>query len=183
MYTLVIPDCNELWDEAKEEFVSRKGARIKIEHSLVSLAKWEQHYHKPFLVKSEKTYEESVYYIKCMTLTQNVPDSAYLNITNEQIREVDAYIGDSMTATPLTKIDEKEGASPNREILTNELIYYYMISLNIPVEFQKWHLNRLITLIEVCSRKNTPPKKMNAQQLAQHHQSVNARYRAKHRKR
>lgn len=183
MYTLIIPDCNDLWDEEKEEFVSRKGARIKIEHSLVSLAKWEQHYHKPFLGKIEKSVEESLYYIKCMTLTQNVPDSVYLNITNDQLREVDAYINDSMTATTFSKIEGKEGASPNHEILTNELIYYYMIALNIPVEFQKWHLNRLITLIEVCKRKNTPPKKMNAQQLAQHHQSVNARYRAKHRKR
>lgn len=183
MYTLTIPDYNDLWDEGKEEFVSRKGARIKIEHSLVSLAKWEQHYHKPFLVQSGKTFEESVYYIKCMTLTQNVPDSVYLNIGSKEIEEVDAYINDPMTATQFTKTEEKEGASPHHEIMTNELIYYYMIALQIPVEFQKWHLNRLITLIEVCKRKNTPAKKMTAQQLAQHHQSVNARYRAKHRKR
>ena len=90
MYTLTIPDYNDLWDEGKEEFVSRKGARIKIEHSLVSLAKWEQHYHKPFLGQSGKTFEESVYYIKCMTLTQNVPDSVYLNIGSKEIEEVDA---------------------------------------------------------------------------------------------
>ena len=177
MFILTIPSVDDLWDEEKEEFVSRKGAKIKLEHSLVSVAKWEQHYHECFLDTKKLSIEQMLYYIKCMTLTQNVPDEAYLNISSKQIDQIYDYIENPMTASKLAKNDE-EGASPNREKMTNEIIYSYMIALHIPFECQKWHLNRLITLIEICKRQNTPPKQINKQQLAAHHQAVNARYRA-----
>lgn len=177
MLSLIIPDANDIWDEIHEEFISRKGAKIKLEHSLVSLAKWERHYHQPFMAHTDFTAEEELYYIKCMTLTQNVPDEAYMNITNQQLNEIRAYINDPMTATTFSDI-RKEGESPNKEIITNELIYYYMIALNIPFECQKWHLNSLLTLIEVAKRKNTPEKKMNQNELISHHRAINVRRRA-----
>lgn len=182
MLSLNIPTVNDIWDEANEMFISRKGAKIKLEHSLVSLAKWERHYHQPFMSHAEFSAEEELYYIKCMTLTQNVPDEAYMNITNQQLNDIRSYINDPMTATTFSD-NRKEGESPGKEIITNELIYYYMIALNIPFECQKWHLNSLLTLIEVAKRKNTPDKKMNRNELMSHHRAVNARYRAERAKR
>ena len=147
MLKITIPG-QEFWDEEKEVFVNTKGATLQLEHSLVSLSKWESKWHKPFLGNGDKTVEETVDYIRCMTLTQNVNPSVYDFITNEIIGRVSDYIDDSMTATWFSKEDK---SSPNREVITAEIIYYWMIALNIPFECQKWHLNRLLTLIRVCT--------------------------------
>lgn len=152
----------ELWDEVNERFIPPKNYSLTLEHSLVSLSKWESKWCKPFLVKKEKTHEETIDYIKCMTITQNVKPEVYELITNEHIEQVNAYIEAPMTATWFS--DEKN-AVPSREQITAELIYYWMIALNVPVEFQKWHLNKLLTLIKVCNVKNQPPKKMSRSEI------------------
>lgn len=156
MLQIVIPPL-ELWDEAKQEFVYSKGQTLQLEHSLVSLSKWESKWCKRFLSKEEKTYEETIDYIKCMTITQNVDPEVYSRLSKENVKQINDYIAAPMTAT---YISEDKNGKPHRENVTSELIYYWMIALNIPFECQKWHLNRLLTLIRVCNVKNQPPKKM-----------------------
>ena len=170
MLKITIPD-TEFWDEKKQEFINVKGQTLQLEHSLVSLSKWESKWCKPFLSKDSKTLEETIDYIKCMTITQNVDPNIYLGLTNENITEINNYIEAPMTAT--TFYDERKGTK-NRETITSELIYYWMISLQIPVEFQKWHLNRLLTLIKVCNIKNAPPKKMSQREIMSRNTALNA---------
>lgn len=126
---------------------------------------------KPFLTKKEKTTEETLDYIKCMTLTQNVDDEVYLRLTADNISQIKDYINAPMTATTFRK---DENSKTSNEQITSELVYYWMLSLNIPVEFQKWHLNRLLTLIRVCNVKNQPPKKRSQSSIASDYASLNA---------
>lgn len=169
MLQLTIPSI-EQWDEVNERFVWTKEYTLQLEHSLVSLSKWESKWHKPFLSKEERTSEESIDYIRCMTITQNVEPEAYKFITSENIKAVTDYIGEPMTAT--TFHDEKKGV--NREIITAEVIYYWMVALQIPFECQKWHLNKLIALIKVCEVKNQPPKKMSKKETMSRNAALNA---------
>lgn len=170
MLYITIPQ-NEMWDEGKQEFITIKEHTLCLEHSLVSLSKWESKWCKPFLSKTIKTFEETVDYVRCMTITQNVDPNVYTFLTNANIEEVNNYIGASMTATWFA---EDRGGRSNNEQITSELIYYWMISLNIPFDCQKWHLNRLLTLIRVCNVKNQPPKKMSKRQLMSRNASLNA---------
>ena len=172
MLTIEIPIDPEGWDEAKQEFVESRTQSLQLEHSLISLSKWESKWHKPFLSTKEMTDEETLDYIKCMTLTKNVKPDVYSHITRENMNDVVNYISDPMTATTFYK-DEK-GAN-NRETVTSELIYYWMIASNIPFDpCQKWHLNRLITLIRVCGIKNTPPKKRSRREIMSRNAALNA---------
>ena len=170
MLKISIPD-SEFWDESRQEFIEVKGTTLQLEHSLVSISKWESKWCKPFISKDSKTVEETIDYIKCMTITQNVDPNVYLALTNDNIREINEYIDYPMTATTIR--DDKRGSN-NGEMITSELIYYWMISLQIPVEFQKWHLNRLLTLIKVCNIKNAPPKKMSNREILSRNASLNA---------
>lgn len=170
MLQIVIP-AFEQWDEQKQEFVHTKGQTLQLEHSLVSLSKWESKWNKAFLSKDEKSVEETLDYIKCMTVTPNVSSDVYNGLTQEHISKINKYIEAPMTAT--TFVDNK-GSKSNREIVTAELIYYWMIALNIPFECQKWHLNRLLTLIRVCNVKNAPPKKMGKRATANQYAQLNA---------
>ena len=177
MLKLVIPE-TEYWDEEKNEFVYKKEQTLQLEHSLVSLSKWESKWNKAFLGKQEKTDEEIVDYIRCMTLTQNVDPEVYYRLTPKNYEEINAYIEAPMTATTITQ--DKQGAK-NRDVVTSELIYYWMISYNIPVDIcQKWHLNRLLTLIQVCNVKNEPPKKRSKRELWSRQAAINAANRAKY---
>lgn len=160
---------SEIFNNETNTFIPVKEQNLQLEHSLVSIAKWESKWHKPFLSKDEKTSEEIIDYIKCMTLTQNVDPNVYMVLSNENIKDIEAYINDSMTATWFANNDHKK----SREIITAEIIYYWMIALNIPPEYQKWHLNRLLTLIEVCNIKNQPPKKMKRKDLINRNKSLN----------
>lgn len=173
MLRITIPG-GELLNEATNEFITAKPQTIQLEHSLVSLAKWESKWKVPFLSKKNITIEQTVDYIRCMTVTQNVDPNLYHFVTNENVDQVNAYIGDSMTATWFSE-DEKGKSS--REQITAELIYYWMIALGIPFECQKWHLNRLLTLIRVCNVKNTPPKKTSMRQRYSRNASLNAKRR------
>ena len=170
MLEITIPAI-ELWDEEKHEFINKKEQTLQLEHSLVSLSKWESKWCKSFLYTKEKTFEETLDYIKCMTITQNVSDDVYTRLTNKNIEDINNYIAAPMTATVF--YDNKNQGGKN-ETVTAELIYYWMISLNIPFECQKWHLNKLITLIRVCNVKNTPPKKMSKRELMSRNASLNA---------
>lgn len=172
MLTITIPGGVELYDEILNEFIpATKDVTLKLEHSLVSLSKWESKWCKPFLTNKEKTTEETLDYIKCMTLTQNVDDEVYLRLSDDNIRKIRDYIDAPMTATTFRK---ENGPNNNREQVTSELIYYWMLSLNIPVEFQKWHLNRLLTLIRVCNVKNQPAKKRSQSAIANDYAAMNA---------
>ena len=170
MLRITIP-ATELWDEDKEEFINIKEQTLQLEHSLVSLSKWESKWHKPFLSKDIKTEEENIDYIKCMTITQNVDPKVYDFIPNDIREKIKEYIEDKMTATWFN--DEKSGKGGSEQI-TSELIYYWMITQNIPIKCEKWHLNRLLTLIKVCNVKNQPPKKMGKKALMSQRAQLNA---------
>lgn len=176
MLTIVIPE-RELWDEEREELVSVKEQTLQLEHSLVSLSKWESKWKKPFLTKEDKTPEETIDYIRCMTLTPNVKPEVYNCLTHDNITKINNYISDPMTATTINMQGLSKGG---KEIVTSELVYYWMVALNIPFECQKWHLNRLITLIQVCNVKNTPPKKMSRRDIMSRNAALNAARRKKY---
>ncbi len=169
MLEITIPE-NELYDELREEFIYTKSVTLCLEHSLVSISKWESKWKKPFLGKDIKTNEETLDYIRCMTITQNVKPGIYNNIPGFLIKEITDYINESMTATWFTN---QQNAKKNTEIITSEIIYYWMISQNIPIECQKWHLNRLLTLIQVCNEKNKPPKKVNKKEMMDKRRALN----------
>lgn len=170
MLQLIIPAV-EQWDEQKQEFIQTKGQTLQLEHSLLSLSKWESKWNKAFLSKTSKTHEETLDYIKCMTLNQNVDPDVYNCLSNKHIELINNYIVAPMTATHFS---EDKGSKQNREVVTSELIYYWMIALNIPFECQKWHLNRLLTLIRVCNIKNQPAKKMSKRATASQYAQLNA---------
>ena len=164
----------EMWDEANNQFFYTKSIKettLCLEHSLISLAKWESKWCKPFLSKQEKTTEETIDYIKCMTLNKNVDDEVYNHLTRDNVEMINKYISAPMTATYFSK---EPGSKGGRETITNELIYYWMIALTIPVEFEKWHLNRLLTLIRVCNIKNQPAKKMSKRDIMSRNAALNA---------
>ena len=149
----------ELYDEAHNEFIHSNGQDLCLEHSLVSVSKWEAKWHKPFLDdRFQKTKEETIDYIRCMTITQNVDPSVYYLLSNENIAQIQEYISNPMTATWFS--DKKKKGAP-RKVITSEVIYYWMVSLQIPFECQKWHLNRLLTLIKVCNEENKQAEKGN----------------------
>lgn len=176
MLTITIP-AGEMFNEKTNEFVYVKEQKLSLEHSLVSISKWEAKFKKSFFLEEEKTNEEAREYIKFMTLTQNVDKNCYYFLTNEHIKLIKDYISDPMTATVIN--EPKKGNKG--QILTSELIYYYMISLNIPSRYEKWHINRLMTLIKVCAINNDPKasKKMSKNSILKQNAALNAARRAK----
>lgn len=169
MLEIVIPE-QELYNEETKEFIYTKSKTLQLEHSLVSISKWESQWLKPFLGKDEKTNEETIDYIRCMTITQNVDPDIYKNLPFKIIDTIKEYIEAPMTATWFNEL--KDGPKKN-EIVTSEVLYYYMFVQNIPMECQKWHLNRLITLIRVCGLKNSPPKKRNRKAMLNERKALN----------
>lgn len=170
MLRLVIP-ARELWDGRKSQFVYTKEQTLQLEHSLISLSKWESKWQKAFLSRKEKTQEESLDYIRCMLISPNVDPSVISALPGQAIETINEYISAPMTATYFRE-DKNERNS--REVVTAELIYYWMISLNIPFECQKWHLNRLLALIKTCSIKNSPPKKRSTKEIMSQNAALNA---------
>ena len=175
MLQLFIPKA-EYWDEKKEEFVYvGKDVTLKLEHSLISISKWEAKWHVSFF-QSEKTNEMLLSYIECMTLNSDVDQSIYLRLTKEHYDQINKYLSDSMTAS--TVKDIKKHPRTN-EILTSELIYYYMIQYGIPVEFEKWHINRLIMLIKICGAKGDSGAKMSRSEIFKQNKALNEARKAK----
>lgn len=174
MLTIIISS-DEYYDDIKEEFIDPEPICIlQLEHSLVSISKWESKWHKAFLGKTDKTDEETMDYVKCMTINRNVPDNVYNRLTKDNVDMIKSYIDDSMTAT---WFPEDTSPSKSSETITSELIYYWMVAMQIPFECQKWHLNRLLTLIQVCDRKNRPPKKLSRNEILRRNAEINRKRR------
>lgn len=178
MLKITIPEI-QLFDERTSEIITIKEQTLALEHSLVSLSKWESKWCKPFLTNEPKTLEESSDYIRCMTLTQNVDPIVYNYLPPSIINEINNYIIKSQTATTFSEDISAPKRINKRETITSELIYFWMIQYNIPAEYQKWHLSRLLALIRVCQIKTQQPKKMSKGDILRRNQSLNAARRAK----
>lgn len=176
MLQLEVPE-RESYDELTSSFITIKKESLQLEHSLISLSKWESKWCKSFLNKEQKTIEETIDYIRCMTITQNIKFEVYLNLPNEIFDQVEEYINLPMTATWFSN---KQSTQKSREVITAELIYYWMIAQNIPMECQKWHLNRLLTLIDVCNIKNQSPKKQGRKDMLSSRAALNKARRSQH---
>lgn len=173
----------EFYDEVEKCFVNVKETKLQLEHSLLSLSKWESKWHKPFLSDKEKTADETIDYIRCMTITNNVDPMVYVTIAHSSqiMTEIKNYMDDKMTATWFNdEATRGEANKKNRKVITAEIIYYWMIAANIPFECEKWHLNRLFTLIRVCDEKSKPPKKMSKKDQARWQRNLNAQRKARH---
>jgi hypothetical protein len=166
----------EVYDESTNEFKTEDGFDLDLEHSLVSLSKWESITAKPFLSSERKTSEEVLLYIQTMTLNQEIPPGLFLRMTQDNLDQIDIYIERKMTATWFNELPSPPPL--HNQIITSELIYYWMIAFNIPVEFERWHLNRLFTLIKICNVKNEKPKKMSRSESLARNRSLNAQRRA-----
>lgn len=166
----IIVKGKELFDERTNEFISTNDTVLQLEHSLISLSKWESKWHKPFLNNSDKTEEEMIDYIRCMTITQNVDPGVYYGLSQKNIMEIKNYMDDPMTATWFS---DKSNPKSKQKAVTSELIYYWMITLGVPISMEKWHLNRLLTLIRVCNIENSPKKKMKHNDVLRQNSSLN----------
>ena len=181
MLEIVIPE-NELFDESTQEFIEVPSRKIVLEHSLVSMSKWESIWEKPFLkelTENGLSSEEMLSYVKCMTVTKGVPELTYLGLNDSVVSQINEYINKPMTATTFSSYgtDQHSGRGT---VLTSEVLYHQMIIYGIPFECQKWHLNRLFALIKVCSIKNAPPKKVNKAEAARRYAELNAARRRKY---
>jgi hypothetical protein len=171
----IIIENEELFNEETNTFENLEGGIFDLEHSLISLSKWESKYQKPFLSSDDKTSEEFFGYIKCMVLNDNASLDDFYRISETDIIRIQEYIDSSQSATTFGSMPNRYGPS---EIITSELIYYWMVAFNIPFECQNWHLNRLFALIRICNIKNSPPEQMSRAELAQRNQELNAQRRA-----
>ena len=167
----------DFFDSVSGRFVVTKDTTVTLEHSLLSISKWESKWHKPYLAQNEKTLEESIDYIRCMCITKDIDPNVFYAMDQQTTKAIADYIADPMTATTIKRVSQK----PSREIVTSELIYFWMTSFGIPFDpCEKWHLNRLMTLIEVASIKNQPPKKMGKRDMLNQRAALNAQRRAKY---
>lgn len=174
----------EWFDEKEEKFLKSPQVTLQLEHSLISISKWEAKWHKPFIESSgNMNREETIDYVKCMTISPGkVDDKVYRSLSKDNIDSIIKYIQNPMTATWFAE-DKNKPNKRKKDIITSELIYYWMVALNIPFECQKWHLNRLLTLIRVCNAKNEEQnpnrKKPSQRELMSRNAALNAQRRAK----
>ncbi len=176
MLNIVVPG-EEFWDEKNQEFIYTNDTVLLMEHSLLSISKWESKWHKSFISNSDKlTPEELLDYVKCMVISKDVPDMVYSRLTKQNLKDIEDYISDPMTATTFSNNNQRK----SREIITSEIVYYWMVEFGIPFECQKWHFNRLLTLIQVCSIKNQPSKKMSGKDVLSSNAALNAARRKAH---
>jgi hypothetical protein len=174
MLTIIVPAV-EFFDEVKQEFINTDEVTLELEHSLFSLSKWESIWEKPFLGPAEKTNEEVLGYIKAMTITPDVPAEVYHRLSAHNMQQINDYIDAKMSATWFSD----KPKAPSREIITAEIIYYWLTSLNIPLEWEHRHLTQLFTLIKVINQKNDPkPKKLSQRELMQRNRELNAQRKA-----
>lgn len=172
MLPIYIP-AREFYDEKKNEFVSIEACTLELEHSLISISKWESKWKKPFLEKEDKTFEESVDYVRCMTLNRSVPQIVYSGLTRQNFADISKYIEDPMSATWFNN-KQNQGKGNKGRAVTSELIYYWMASYGIPFECQKWHLNRLLALIRIFDSENAPKQKISKKDLYARNRALNS---------
>ena len=175
MIEIYVPE-RELYDEVNEVFITTKPCILQLEHSLLSVSRWESKWRKSFFANEEKTRAESLDYIRCMTINRNVDSYVYQLLSNKDLDRISEYIDASLTATTFHRYKK---APPNRQIITSELIYSWMVTYNIPFECQKWHLSRLMTLIEILNIQNSPQKKMGKNEILRSNAELNRARRAK----
>lgn len=175
MLKIEIPE-REYYDERIERFGRIKATTLYLEHSLISISKWEAKWHIPFF-ESEKTPEQTMDYIRCMILNREIDEKAdVLNfLTQQDVEKINTYINDPMSATTI----KDTGGRVNPQKVTSELVYYWMIQYNIPSDFEKWHINRLIMLIRVCSEESKPKKKMSRAEIMAQNRARNAARKAR----
>lgn len=161
------------WDEKLEQFVYDDVIELELEHSLVSLSKWEAIWEKPFMASEEKTTEETLGYIEAMCLTPNVPPEVFQALNNDHYKQVNEYINAKMSATWFTEIPGGSKGPSQRDIITSEIFYYWIFSAQIDIAVENWHLNRLFTLLKVFNEKNAPPKKMRKGDAAAQRRMLN----------
>lgn len=166
----------EMYDSERDLFIDPKLTTLSLEHSLISLSKWEAKWHKPFFSDKEKTQEEALDYVRCMSVSSNVKPEVYEKLSLDNLKEIEDYITNPMTATTFSG---QEPGGSRQKIITSELIYCWMTMLNIPVEFEKWHVNRLLTLIRVCEIQTQPQKKMGRSEIMRQNAAINAARRKK----
>ena len=175
MLKIHIPE-REIWNTKEEIFETCKGYDVILEHSLISISKWEAKWHKAYLGPQEKTKEEILDYIRCMIVTPNLSKQALSEIQ----KEITSYMQNPMTATVFNDNFDNKPQAPSKDTMTSEYIYFLLSSYRIPFhDVEKWHLNRLMTLIRICSIKNEPTKKANPKHLAKSRASLNAARRAR----
>lgn len=175
MLKLTIMENDELFDESTSEFVSTVAYELTLEHSLLSVSKWEAEFEKPFLGSDQKTSEQTLWYIKAMTVTPGIPAKAYSLLTNDNLLEIYKYINSKQTATWFSA---EENRKQSRKIITSEIMYYWMFSLGIDRDFENRHLNHFLTLVRVFNQENTPKKKMSPRQIAAQQKALNDQRRA-----
>ena len=177
MLEILIPKSQIINDETGEIYTAEKDWHLTLEHSLLSVQKWESKWHVAFLNRGTRTFEQTIDYLRCMSLTPNVPDEVFYCIPKAELERVLKYVEDPMTATRVN--DESPGQTVygrkmGKEVVTAEVIYYWMISMNIPFEYRKWHLNQLLTLIRVINAKNQPKKKKRSMRsVLEEYRSIN----------
>ena len=171
----LIVEGTEFYNEETETFETVGDVELLLEHSLVSLSKWESKYQKPFLSKEDKSITEILFYIECMILTQDYPEEITKRFTQKNIDQINSYIESKESATTFGKMPETKGRG---EVITAELIYYWMVAFNIPFECETWHLNRLFSLVRICNLKNTKPKKMSKSEIAMRNRELNEQRKA-----
>lgn len=167
----------EMFDNEKQEFIMigpNKPVTLRLEHSLISISKWESKYKKYFLSREDKTLEELQYYIKCMSINGEISDDVIKAITQKQFMDIQNYIGESQTATKISHRGNGKGKSGRGEQLSSELIYYYMSAFTLPIQAEKWHLSRLLALIEIASVKNAGSTNMSKKDIYRQNASLNA---------
>jgi len=176
MLKIIIPG-TEYYNEETETFETVGDFELELEHSLISLSKWESKYQKPFLSNSDKSPEEILDYIEAMILTPNYPEKLFQNFTNQNFAQINHYIESKESATTFGNMPERKGRN---EVITSELIYYWMVAFNIPFECEHWHLNRLFSLIRICNIKNSKPQKMSRSEIAARNRELNAQRKAQY---
>jgi hypothetical protein len=170
MLTLNIPE-KEFYNEKTETFFTISGGTLCLEHSLKAMSEWESKWKKPFISEKNKTVEEIVDYIKCMTINDVDPE-VFVLLTNDMLIKVREYIDDPRTATTITDRSPKRG---RREVITTELVYFWMVAQQVPIECENWNFNRLITLLQICAIKNNPGKKMSSREISEQYRAINAK--------
>jgi len=174
MLVLHLPE-TELFDESDGTFYKTEPITLRLEHSLISVSKWESKWKTPFLDKKDKSREEIDGYIEAMILNENFPPGVISRFGSEHYRAINEYIESTESATTFGKMPERKGRG---ETITAELIYYWMVAFQIPFVCETWHLNRLFALVKICNIKNSKPDKKSRAEMARDYREMNAKRKA-----